>query len=342
MRDGIDISVVIPVYNAEETLVRTVDSVLLQEGCSFEVILVDDGSTDGSGDLCEDIASKEDCIRVIRKSNGGVSSARNAGIKASKGSFIMFVDADDMIKPGTFRKMYEPGCDFIIAGFEKVVAGKVSETYRPVAGMFNGDVEIARFLDKTMTEKECYLLNSPCFKLFRRSILEHRSISFVEGLSYAEDKVFVMTYLTEVSSVKSVSEIVYSYILKKGSLSWDMKSDRHLSQVFLLLDNYSRLLPSLEKCYPASKRIAALYHNDLISRYVCRILTVLSTRRSALLTKENVRLLYRYMDSDKSLGIFSLRLGQLPNVILYKIGSAGLTTAFYRLTSSVCSLFNGK
>ena len=64
MRDGIDISVVIPVYNAEETLVRTVDSVLLQEGCSFEVILVDDGSTDGSGDLCEEIASKEDCIRL--------------------------------------------------------------------------------------------------------------------------------------------------------------------------------------------------------------------------------------------------------------------------------------
>ena len=71
-----------------------------------------------------------------------------------------------------------------------------------------------------------------------------------------------------------------------------------------------------------------------------RILTVFATRRSALLTKDNVCLLYRYMDSDRSLGMFSLRPGQLPNLMLYKIGSAGLTVAFYWLTSSVCSLFN--
>lgn len=340
MRDGIDISVVIPVYNAEETLVRTVDSVLLQEGCSFEVILVDDGSTDGSGDLCEEIASKEDCVRVIRKSNGGVSSARNAGIKASRGRFIMFVDADDMIRPGTFRMMYDHDCDFVMAGFEKVVAGKVSETYRPVEGVFKGEKEIARFLDRTMTEKECYLINSPCFKLFRRSIIAHRGISFVEGLSYAEDKIFVMSFLAEISSVKSVSEPLYSYILRKGSLSYDLVSDRHLGQVFLLLDSYSRILPTLEQRYPSSRRVAALYHDDLVSRYVCRILTVFATRRSALLTKDNVCLLYRYMDSDRSLGMFSLRPGQLPNLMLYKIGSAGLTVAFYWLTSSVCSLFN--
>ena len=93
------ISIIVPIYNMEQYLERCVDSILSQTYKDFEVILVNDGSTDNSDIICDDYAKKDQRIKVIHKRNGGLSSARNAGIKLSKGQWLLFIDSDDCVKP---------------------------------------------------------------------------------------------------------------------------------------------------------------------------------------------------------------------------------------------------
>ncbi len=106
------ISVVIPVYNVESTLRRCIESVLSQSFADWEAILVDDGSTDHSGLICDEYASKDTRIHVVHKANGGLSEARNAGIDRAKGDFITFLDSDDFIDEGTFENVIEIACEY--------------------------------------------------------------------------------------------------------------------------------------------------------------------------------------------------------------------------------------
>lgn len=341
MEDKVRISVIIPVYNACDCLARAVMSVCMQDFESYEVILVDDGSTDGSGRMCDELSAEYESVRVIHKQNGGVSSARNAGIEAACGEFVMFLDADDVICDNALSMMYMPEYDMVMGGFEKIdVAGSV-KSYRPSEDAFYISREqICTFFDRIIARNNTYLLNSACFKLFRRSLIARHSIRFVEGLNYAEDKIFVMSYLVHVSRIATVASVVYGYIARNGSLSSDMSSDRHIMQVLRLLEAYRPLLGALEKEYGDSARLCRLYHDDLVGRYVCRILTIFCKRRTDLLTLDNLGRLYGYLDGDDSLGLFSLRPGQIPNILLYRIGSREFSMRFYRICAAIYSFIS--
>ena len=342
MEENLRISVIIPVYNAGDCLARAVMSVCMQDFESYEVILVNDGSTDDSGRICDELSAEYGSVKVIHKANGGVSSARNAGVEVASGEFIMFLDADDVICDGALSKMYLPEYDMVMGGFEKLESEESVRSYCPSSdASYIGNDQICRFLDRIIARDNTYLLNSACFKLFRRNLLEKHSVRFVEGLSYAEDKIFVMTYLAHVNKVATVASIVYGYIVQAGSLSSDMFSDRHIEQVFRLLGEYKPLLKRLNSEYAASARLSKLYHEDLVGRYVCRILTIFCKRKSELLTLENLEVLYDYMDSDNALGLFSLRPGQIPNILLYKIGNKDLALRFYKTCSSLYSFLKG-
>lgn len=332
----VNISVIIPVYNAAATVMRAVDSVMLQEYEPLEVILVDDGSTDESGSICDELSERDPRIKVIHKPNGGVSSARNVGLDHASGEYVMFLDADDAIRYGTLSSLYRRGNDMILAGFAKVDGQSIIESYRPAGEMdYRDNNEIATFIDKTITRKHSYLLNSACFKLFRTELIRKNGLKFDEQLRYGEDKMFVFSFLCLAENVRTVPEIVYDYILQDGSLSCDLVSDGHLRQLFLLLERYKKLLYLLGSRFPYSQRVAELYHQDFIGRYVCRILTVFARMKSELMTEENIRLLYSYMDEDKDLGLFSVRFGQVVNILLYKIGKPTFTISFYRFSSRI-------
>ena len=333
------ISVIIPVYNAMDTLAGTVASVLSQDFDHLEVILVDDGSTDSSGMMCDEIAASDRRVRVLHKSNGGVSSARNAGIDAASGTYVMFMDADDFLNEGALSSMYVDDVDFVVAGFEKVADGKRQVFVPEISCLYDGKDRLCAFFDSLIKDDECYILNSPCFKLFRLDVIRENRLAFVEDLSYAEDKIFVMSFLLHANSVRTVAETVYRYVIRGGSLSSDMCSDAHIHQVFLLLGEYTPLLSKLESRYPGSRMLRRLYHMDVVSRYVCRILTSLAVRSSGMLNEENVSRLYAYMDADKDLGVFSVRTGQIINILLYKLHNPSFTCAFYKFTASVCERF---
>lgn len=338
MNDSIRISVIIPAYNAAAFLPGTVDSVLKQDFTGIEIILVNDGSTDSTPEVCADLERKDDRIRVINKDNGGVSSARNAGLDAASGEYVMFIDADDAISSDALERMYHPDVDFVLGGFEKIREASVIESYVPsVEVVASGEEGLSGFMDEVISDKHCYLMNSACFKLFRRSIIVENRIRFEEGLSYAEDKLFVMTYMCYVNKVMTVPEIVYSYFLQEGSLSSDMTSDRHLRQVLKLLDGYAPLITVLRQKFPFSTRTGSLYHDDLVGRYVCRILTVFFKRPSDLMSEQTLEYLYGLMDKDSRLGLFSIRVGQVVNIALYKIRNIRFSVAFYRMSSYLFS-----
>ena len=328
------ISVIIPAYNAEHTIDRAVGSLLVQDIDEIEIIIVDDGSTDETFAVCEELAESDMRVRIVRKKNGGVSSARNAGLEVAHGEYVMFLDADDVLQPNALGKMYAKGLDLVAGGFEKVVGSSVTYTCVPSAsGEFSGDSALCTFFDAVIARKHCYLLNSSCFKLYRRSLLQELGLRFDENLDYGEDKIFVMTFLCHVQRVKIVRSVVYSYIIREGSLSSDESSDRHLERLLKLMEAYTPVLACLEGRFGRSKRLSSLYHTDMVGRYVFRFLTQFIKRGSSLLSKETLELLYGYMSKDDRLGIFSVRPAQIPNLLLFRIGNTELSEKFYRRIS---------
>ena len=184
---------------------RCIDSVLVQTCGDWELILVDDGSKDGSAKLCRKYASADQRISYYYKENGGVSSARNKGLDLAKGEFVLFIDSDDYIEPNTLErvlgKMSEGNYDCVVWGFNQnghIWAPDVDEDYSDISD-FNKD-----FIRHLNTELIC----SPVNKLFKRQLIAGR---FDESISHAEDFIFCLDYLKNCNSIAFIKDPLYFY-----------------------------------------------------------------------------------------------------------------------------------
>jgi hypothetical protein len=184
------------------------------------------------------------------------------------------------------------------------------------------------------------MLDAPWAKLFRRKAIG--KLRFNECLSYAEDKLFVFGFLSECKSIYTCPHTVYHYYLRPGSLGSDRSSDRHVDQLNIFLPFYADLLGKICKRVPESRKAAGLYHRDLVGRYVCRALNILATRRTKWCMPIFVDFLYSLMKDDPALTVFSIRPGQVVNVMLFKIGNPSFTAGIYRATAWLVSLFKRK
>ncbi len=198
------LSVIIPVFNMAESLGRCLESVAGQECNGLEIIVVDDGSTDNSPALCDQWAERDGRIRVIHKPNGGLSRARNAGIAASRGSLVTFVDADDFIAPHTYSSVMacmDDGCDLI---------------EYPVVRFYGSKREsVLSFGNETFTDMAGYWLRGKayahsyaCNKIFRRRLFEQEQ--FPEGLLF-EDVHILPRLLRHCRKVRTTDEGLYYY-----------------------------------------------------------------------------------------------------------------------------------
>ena len=340
--NDVKISVIVPVYNASSTLEYTVGSILSPSFFgSCELILVDDGSTDGSAEICDRLAEIDKCIKVIHKKNGGVSSARNEGMAAASGEFITFVDSDDLLPKGCIETwlsaLSDCDADLYVGGYRSSLAS--SAVLSPEVDRLYGRDELGQFIEDNLTDNGSYL--RPVWgKLFRKSLIDNAGLKFENGLNYGEDVLFLFQCILKCSSVKTLTDCVYIYRVGTEGLSADLCSDRHILQLLLLLGSYSGTLLKMGEQFGASPKAKNLYHKDLVGRLICRILTVFATRRTALCNADNISRIYFYMKKDSQLmrpgGVFSLRKGQIPNLLLFRIGSPRLSAAFYRLSSTVC------
>lgn len=210
------ISVIVPVYKAEKYLHRCVDSILAQTFTDFEVLLIDDGSPDRSGEICDEYAKKDARVRVFHKENGGVSSARNMGIEKAKGEWLMFVDSDDMLTPQAlkFCLAHTDGVSMVCCDCQSVHEDGIKEYPRRkvYAPEIIGSLQMVKDI-------LCYnTLCGPVCKLIFREIIGRER--FCTSLRKGEDAQFWVSVLIR-SKIKiyRCSEIIYKYRILRTSLS---------------------------------------------------------------------------------------------------------------------------
>lgn len=213
------ISVIIPVYNAETTISKCIESVLCQTYHNFEIILVDDGSTDSSGNICKEYSEKDSRIRYIKKENGGVSSARNLGIDEAKGEYITFVDSDDWIEKDALNNLIssavESEADYIIPRSRGVFCKANGDFEKYVYNEDDFDLIVSEDDIGNEFEKlrKSWALYSTCGRLYRKSFLNEFGIYFDENVRVLEDFCFNIVCLGKAKNVVHISSVVYNYLV---------------------------------------------------------------------------------------------------------------------------------
>lgn len=206
------VSVLIPVWNGEKMIEACLDSVTEQNVAEMEIIVVDDGSTDSTWTLLQQKAAQDARIRPIRQENGGVSAARNRALKECRGEYVRFVDADDVLPPGSMQtllsKAQQNASDLVIAGYTEVM-GPVRNVrnLRPIEDTMPCDAMLEHFNPRSNSFFYGVLWN----KLFRREIIQENGVEFISGLHWGEDFAFVCRYLTHARQVSYTSAVVYDY-----------------------------------------------------------------------------------------------------------------------------------
>lgn len=210
-------SIIVPVYNSQDYLPCCVDSILKQSSSDFELLLINDGSSDGSANICDECAAKDSRVRVIHKTNGGASSARNAGLSVAKGDWIVFVDSDDWVDE-TFLQSYIPyldKADIIFQGFiTEDSEMKLVHRY-DVDEKFYTSVQIA---DGVLYLEKTGMIGWMCNKIYKRGLIENHGIRFKMDISIQEDHLFTLEYCLFVSSLACIREAKYHYRILENSL----------------------------------------------------------------------------------------------------------------------------
>lgn len=233
------VSVIMPIYNQEKYLKSSIDCVMGQSLEALELILVNDGSTDGSLRICNEAAQKDSRIRVIDKKNGGVSSARNAGLCAAQGKYIGFADADDSAEPDFYETLYgiaeKNGCDLVSSCYYAVPEDNPADKKTDKPWFNEVDCRLGRdrifsvVLPAMYQGFDCSVWN----KLYKREIIEKNNLCFNKKLRIGEDYLFTLQYLFCAQSYYYTTYVGYHYLLRDGSAMQTFGSD--------YIKNYLRL-----------------------------------------------------------------------------------------------------
>lgn len=267
-----DISVIIPVYNVEQYLKRCVESVLCQIGISLEIILVDDGSTDSSGKICDDYASKNTNVKCLHIENSGPATAKNRGYDIAKGNYVAFIDSDDKIKNDMFSVMLKSGyqhhADIVCCNYIQVdEEGNISHTdHTSQEYVLNQDEALKALLIKDKIYSQCWT------KIYKRNMLESNLIRNTEGLKTEEDFIYNIQAFACSQTVCIVDKPLYIYTHRSKSLSKDYYRN-HINQY---IDNRILRLELVDSIinnrFPHLKEYSTyhciFYYNELIGR-VC-------------------------------------------------------------------------
>lgn len=281
------VSVIVPVYKAEKCINRCVDSILSQTYTDFELILVDDGSPDSSGVVCDEYAKKDSRIKVIHKKNSGVSVARNIGIDVSSGEYLLFIDSDDYVESDYIENLYNNKSDFTCCGtYRRTESSKMIDIVE-YEKYFSDSVDFAYIF----LQREIY---APYSKLFKAQIISDYNIRFPVGIQWGEDGMFIADYLSHVNSVRFIEYVGYNYI-------------RYTSQNTLSSSISTDIVGLIEKtrvyCFEKVKDVSpeqyentrAAIERNLVNNmadYVMRILTGNKT------SKEKKRLLSAFLENE--------------------------------------------
>ncbi len=234
------ISVIVPIYNVEQYLRQCLDSLEAQTTGDIEFVLVDDGSPDGCPAICDEYAARDSRFRVVHKENGGLLSARKAGVRASKGDYIGFVDGDDWVEPDTFLNMQksvdEFSPDMVISDFLCDFGDRIEPSEQSFEDGFYDRSRLESELFPTMLFNGQYYrfgVNPNCWsKLVKRELIEKNLYSVDERIRMGEDAAFIYPCLLDADSVACIKIPTYHYRITGQSMS--TAYDEKLKDIILL------------------------------------------------------------------------------------------------------------
>lgn len=260
-------SLIIPVYNVEPYIRKCLDSVLHQDFGDWEALLIDDGSTDSSGSICDEYAARDKRFRVLHKPNGGVSSARNMALDNARGQWIWFVDPDDWIMPDALGKLAVVAgrhcCDTILFGIEYY------NTKGQLLGSEDTEDVFGKCKDAMLSESDyppvCYLLN--------RAIVEDVHLRFTEGVSVGEDLEFQYKYFMLCQNPVSVNLRLYGCLRREGSATCNpstlINNARHIPNVLGRLVDFVERYNITESRWLAA-RLNRMFKSTMSSNYLVK------------------------------------------------------------------------
>ena len=295
------ISVIVPIYNTEKYLSKCLDSILAQTYTDWEAILVDDGSSDNCGEICDEYAKKDCRFKVLHKKNEGVSIARNCGIENASGEWIVFVDSDDFVTPdyidSLFRTTNNGKMPFGMTGMAKVSkTGEIVEKNRTATKYTLKRNECIELLFDYSNGYWGYI----CGKIYNKNLLSKYNIRFREGIHFNEDRLFCFEYLSFLKKNEKIvidTKAYYNYVIHENAVTSQEISNKNLTELdaFIVMDKIakkrigksrlsliirSKCLDSLELLYSQywksgvdDERIAKKLHNTY--KYCVTILDLL-------------------------------------------------------------------
>ncbi|MCX4316099.1 MAG: glycosyltransferase [Lachnospiraceae bacterium] len=271
------VSVVVPVFNTEAYLHRCIDSILAQTYSNIEVIVIDDGSTDSSGKICDFYAGADSRVKVLHQENQGVSIARNHGIHQAAGEYILFVDSDDWMEPNMLETMFEK----VKRDRRQLIVCNAFRDNNPSRKIMDLDIqedEVLSFQELARCDRRgISVMDGPWGKLYNLNLIRENALEFDPQINFGEDRLFVFHYTCLVEETVCIAKPYYHYVYREESALNGELSERHF-QIFKV---YQILLSYFEE---SSERYEAL-------RQACLNLVYWYKRRCA--SKESSRFLPR-------------------------------------------------
>lgn len=327
------ISVVVPVYNVENKLSRCIESILDQTFDNFELILIDDGSSDRSGSICDRYEIIDKRIFVVHKENGGVSSARNLGMEIAKGKYLAFIDGDDDVNSNylkTLVNIYNDDIQLAICGFNWIDSGKIVKT-----SVYSKNRQEIVMKDNIMDIQSKNLISSPWCKLYLTETIKKNNILFPNDVSLGEDLMFNFKYLDFVHRIGIVNDTLYNYNLDNGqSLLRVYRSD--LQEINKKINS---VILEFLKTWNVSNYQLELFYNKKYYDYEYAMLNTFSKYNKDSFFKkiETNKKIIKSSDFNNTLKLSTVKINFLYK-FAYKINSYTLIYIFNKLHSTLWCL----
>lgn len=340
-------SVIVPIYNVEEYLEECVESVLAQTYPDFELILVDDGSPDGCGVICDEYALKDSRIRVIHKKNGGLSDARNAGLDQATGEYIYFLDSDDSILPDLLEKTVsemDKGMDMVVFRFQSVAPNGSTEPGREIeAGTCHFETEEDRYAFFQKTLLPCSIGWEAWARVFRRDLIESYRIRFADNRKiFAEDLYFSLCYCAHAANISCMDKILYNYRLRENSIMGVQKKHNNIGRINELTKEVLAHYRQHDDCRMLVDQFSLVYTQIIIQQFINQLWTSgiepVAFQKMTRETVEDWQFLEQYLKNATERRDLALQLGSLERTIVLRSHAEYLLGGSWTKLRIVCKL----
>jgi glycosyltransferase involved in cell wall biosynthesis len=313
------VSIVVPVYMVERYLKRCINSILNQTYTNFELILVDDGSPDSCGEICEGYKEKDSRIRVFHQENKGVSRARNYGINEATGDYVCFIDSDDWVQGSYLADFFYNGnynADVYLQGYiNKYPDEKLNNQINFIKNEY---YTVQSLKEGYIYSERNNISNSPCFKLFKRDIIKENNIEFDPTICYGEDHLFVLNYFLHIKNM-SVSNQAGYYYVHRGNDSLTNKYISH-DKLFYYAEKIAVIRKGLIKKFKIEDEVFEYFVRREFVLYSLLSISSMYSNESGLSKSQrkfNLRTYTNYLEKNKFLE--NLHFNNYLHFILFRV-----------------------